>query len=785
MSRESAKAHYTKQPGDPDEGFITASDAQAAIDDIYDDMSAPAVIAEGSVTSGKIAADAVGSAQIATGAVGSGELATDAVTSDKIADGAVSNAHVASDAAIAASKVAGTAVTQADTGTVTNGMLAGSIAKTKVAGTAITAADTGTVTGTMIAAGAVDNGNLAANAVNEAKIASGAVTTVKIADDAVTSDKIADNAVTAAQIAANAVGASELADNAVDTAAIAADAVTADKIANDTITAAELAANSVGTSELANDSVTAAKILDGTITANEIQNASITGAKLVNDTITATQIAANAVGSSELADNAVDTAAIADGAVTSAKIADGGLLRNLPDQIAAGERLMREAVWWIDAAHSSASGQSITNLGWGGVSLAARAGSSASADSNDPRFLDWNGDNYIYLPGAAGNYLSVPDQTAFDLTGDLDIRVKVALDDWTPSASQVLLAKRATTGQTSYSLRVFTGGALELAWSPDGTTGAVIAKTSTAVTGITDGEPMWVRATLDVDNGASGNDVKFYTSEDGATWTQLGSTVTTAGVTSVYASTSIVEVGSRATGASDPLTGKVYRAVIRDSIGGSPVLDIDTALVASGSATSFAARTNQTVTIHRGTSGRKTVAVTHPVWLFGTDDYLETADFAVLDFDASNSFTTLAVCRVWATPVTGRILRKGLNSSGTRYGISTTTANELRGQVHDGTTGSDSNTISFTYGDLLVATDVVDSTTGNTATFTVNGAADTPRDISALGSLANSEPLMVGTHSAVGSNYAEMELVAAAVFRRALTSGEVTALESYFAGRAA
>ena len=60
MSRDSAKAHYSKQPGDPDEGFITASDAQAAIDDIYDDMSAPAVIADGSVTSGKIAADAVG-----------------------------------------------------------------------------------------------------------------------------------------------------------------------------------------------------------------------------------------------------------------------------------------------------------------------------------------------------------------------------------------------------------------------------------------------------------------------------------------------------------------------------------------------------------------------------------------------------------------------------------------------------------------------------------------------------------------------------------------------------
>ena len=79
MSRDSAKAHYSKQPGDPDEGYITASDAQAAIDDIYDDMAGLAVIADGSVTTAKIASDAVTSAQIAANAVGSSELADNAV----------------------------------------------------------------------------------------------------------------------------------------------------------------------------------------------------------------------------------------------------------------------------------------------------------------------------------------------------------------------------------------------------------------------------------------------------------------------------------------------------------------------------------------------------------------------------------------------------------------------------------------------------------------------------------------------------------------------------------
>lgn len=53
MSKEAAKAFYTQQIGDPDAGYITPADAQAAIDVIYDDMAAgfPAVDI-GTVTAG-------------------------------------------------------------------------------------------------------------------------------------------------------------------------------------------------------------------------------------------------------------------------------------------------------------------------------------------------------------------------------------------------------------------------------------------------------------------------------------------------------------------------------------------------------------------------------------------------------------------------------------------------------------------------------------------------------------------------------------------------------------
>jgi trimeric autotransporter adhesin len=57
---------------------------------------------------------------------------TGSVTSDMIADGTIVNSDISNSAAIIASKIAGTAVTQADTATVTNTMLAGSISDSKL-----------------------------------------------------------------------------------------------------------------------------------------------------------------------------------------------------------------------------------------------------------------------------------------------------------------------------------------------------------------------------------------------------------------------------------------------------------------------------------------------------------------------------------------------------------------------------------------------------------------------------------------------------------------------------
>jgi hypothetical protein len=296
---------------------------------------------------------------------------------------------------------------------------------------------------------------------------------------------------------------------------------------------------------------------------------------------------------------------------------------------------------------------------------------------------------------------------------------------------------------------------------------------------------LWVRVTLTVNNGASGNDSNFYTSTDGTTWTQLGTTVTTAGVTSIFASTSIVEVGSVNAGALGPVSGRVYRAQVLNGINGTTVLDVDCDAITSGSATSFTATTGQTVTINRATSGRKSVAVPsrskggRPLMLLGTDDYLECVDAAqhgALNFGSPDSFTVLVAMRQWATPPNGRpfISKANYNTNGGWRLMNNATALSGRLFGNQGNVGPISPT--FTAGSMVTLVGVRNRIT-QTATCWSNGVA---------GATETSNPqamdlripgrLRVGSNSEGSEIFNEFELFASAIFRRALSAREITVI---------
>lgn len=181
------------------------------------------------------------------------------------------------------------------------------------------------------------------------------------------------------------------------------------------------------------------------------------------------------------------------------------------------------------------------------------------------------GDAYIQLPGSSGNTVTTPDAAGLDITGDIDIAAKIAPNDWTPAADSYIISKYTVTGnQRSYALILTTTGTLTLQWSNDGT--AALSKASTAnLSALANGATKWVRATMDVDDGAGNHLVNFYTSDDGSTWTQLGATVTTAGTTSIFASTAVLEIGSRNGGTGDFFAGKFFEGWVKTGIAGTAV----------------------------------------------------------------------------------------------------------------------------------------------------------------------------------------------------------------------
>jgi hypothetical protein len=208
-------------------------------------------------------------------------------------------------------------------------------------------------------------------------------------------------------------------------------------------------------------------------------------------------------------------------------------------------------------------------LEWGKQLTAGKRTDTTATNGTAVEF-GYDGEDFVFLPGTAGNYVSTPDAAALDIVGDIDLRARIAADDWTPAAEDHVIAKYTTTGnQRSYALGIDTTGVLILRWSNDGT--AALSASSTAATGFTDGTTHWIRATLDVDNGAAGKTATFYTSDDGTTWTQLGDAVTTGGTTSIFASTAILEIGSSTAGTASIFAGKFFRGQVLSGIAGTAV----------------------------------------------------------------------------------------------------------------------------------------------------------------------------------------------------------------------
>jgi hypothetical protein len=202
------------------------------------------------------------------------------------------------------------------------------------------------------------------------------------------------------------------------------------------------------------------------------------------------------------------------------------------------------------------------------------------------------GDRYLALGTGGAAVVLCNTTSARVVTGDLDVRACIEAPDWTPVGDLKIITGHDGV-KSSFNFAVQDTGKLFIEWSTNNgpsNKGAF----STVATGFTDGTKHWVRATLDVDNGAGGRTTKFYTSSDGETWTQLGSDVTVAEVTSIgsdwpaqmyLGTTSTIKAGAKYYSAewrqgingqilSPPIDRWIRNYQDRVIVGGAPVLTI-------------------------------------------------------------------------------------------------------------------------------------------------------------------------------------------------------------------
>ncbi len=243
----------------------------------------------------------------------------------------------------------------------------------------------------------------------------------------------------------------------------------------------------------------------------------------------------------------------------------------------------------LGAGSGITAGQAAQKL----YAINSSADMSQATAASQPLLLAYSGVNYWFGSGVSGNYCSTPNAAANQITGDIEIIVKI--DYKNNSSLQMIVSKSISTGNNfCYDLYIDSSNIPVLQYSINGSA----ALSGTCSTNIGATYSGWLKANRISSTGV----IKFYTSTDGITWTQLGTNISgTSG--SIYNATSTLGIGQYISNSSLNFLGKIYRATISNSIGGSPVVDFNPqSYSASTSQTQWTSATGEVWTINTGTA---------------------------------------------------------------------------------------------------------------------------------------------------------------------------------------
>lgn len=155
--------------------------------------------------------------------------------------------------------------------------------------------------------------------------------------------------------------------------------------------------------------------------------------------------------------------------------------------------------------------------------------------------------------------------------GVIDVRARVRMDDWTMAAPAIPIAREGGAGKRAWYFGVVgASGKLGFYYSTDGTT-LITDRISTVAPTVADGDTIWIRAVF-----TPSATIRYYTSIDGFTWTQLGAGVLindTPALGTVFNAATPYELGGRQGGIS--YTGmRIYAVDVRDGENGKPIVPI-------------------------------------------------------------------------------------------------------------------------------------------------------------------------------------------------------------------
>lgn len=197
----------------------------------------------------------------------------------------------------------------------------------------------------------------------------------------------------------------------------------------------------------------------------------------------------------------------------------------------------------------------------------------------------------LWFPGSKENYLSVSGASlGINYANNFVVELRGAAEDWSPPYDERSLMSKYATADLGWDFLISPQSTLLFRWSTDGTTWHEV---ESAPIGVRDFYAKRVAFSFSTPNG------RFWLSDDGVTWTQLGGVHGVSGP--VHLSAGALKIGSG-------FNGSITNVSIRNGMSvpdGAPLLDTETFLIdqtclaVDAGVTSFEATTGQTVQIIR------------------------------------------------------------------------------------------------------------------------------------------------------------------------------------------